>query len=122
MKKEYLVAALILFAAFSKQLYANNVIITNISAPSTTTLQFDITWENSWYTAAPSNNWDAVWIFVKTQVCSPGSSQWIHADLNTTSGQHSVIGCVFLSLSEELLIPSPLESMKRVQAVRKYSL
>jgi formylglycine-generating enzyme required for sulfatase activity len=75
-------------------IFANNVVISNISAPSTTSLQFDITWKNSWYAAAPSNNWDAVWVFVKTQVCAPGSSPWIHGDLSTLSGDHSVTGGV----------------------------
>lgn len=75
-------------------LIANNVTISNISAPTTTTLQFDITWKNSWYAAAPSNNWDAVWIFVKTQVCALGSSPWIHGNVSTVSGDHSVTGGV----------------------------
>jgi len=84
--------ALVLFLA--SHLYSNNLAITNISAPSTTSIQFDISWNNSWYAAAPSNNWDAVWIFVKTQVCSAGSSPWAHANLSTNSGDHSVGGGV----------------------------
>jgi formylglycine-generating enzyme required for sulfatase activity len=74
--------------------YSNNVIITNVSAPSTNTIQFDISWQNSWYSSAPSNNWDAVWIFVKTQICQVGSSPWIHANVSSTSGNHSVTGGV----------------------------
>ena len=72
--------------------YSNNLRITNVSAPSTTTIQFDVAWDNSWNTAAPSNNWDAVWIFVKTQVCATGSSNWVHANLSTVSVNHSVTG------------------------------
>ena len=62
--------------------------------PSTTTIQFDIAWDNSWNTAAPSSNWDAVWVFVKTQVCALGASPWNHTLVSTTSGQHSVSGGV----------------------------
>lgn len=80
--------------AMGTSLYANNVLITNVSAPSTTTIQFDISWDNSWNAAAPTNNWDAVWVFVKTQVCLPGSSPWLHANLSTVSANHSVTGGV----------------------------
>ncbi len=93
MKRTLLLLPAIIILTFNT-LRANNVIITNISAPSTTTVQFDITWENSWYAAAPSNNWDAVWIFVKTQVCALGSSPWIHGNVSTVSGDHSVTGGV----------------------------
>lgn len=78
--------------AFCGLSHANNVSITNISAPSSTTIQFDISWGNSWFAGAPSNNWDAVWIFVKTQNCSPTASPWVHADVSITSSDHSVTG------------------------------
>ncbi len=74
--------------------YANNVIITNVSAPTTNTIQFDISWENSWFAVSPPSNWDAVWIFVKTQVCVLGSSPWVHANVSTTSANHTVTGGV----------------------------
>lgn len=80
--------------AFCGLSHANNVSITNISAPNSNTIQFDIAWDNSWYAGAPLNNWDAVWIFVKTQNCNLGSSPWIHANLSTVSGNHSVTGGV----------------------------
>jgi formylglycine-generating enzyme required for sulfatase activity len=73
-------------------LSANNLSITNISAPSTTTVQFDIAWDNSWNAAAPSNNWDGVWVFVKTQVCGSGSSPWSHANVSTVSSDHTITG------------------------------
>ncbi len=79
---------------FQAMVYSNNLRITNISAPSATSIQFDVAWDNSWYAAAPSNNWDAVWIFVKTQVCATGSSNWTHANLSAVSGNHSVTGGV----------------------------
>ena len=80
--------------SFGSVLKANNLSITNISVPSNTTIQFDISWDNSWYASVPSNNWDAVWIFVKTQVCGAGSSPWAHANLSTVSADHSVTGGV----------------------------
>ncbi|MCX6275898.1 MAG: SUMF1/EgtB/PvdO family nonheme iron enzyme [Bacteroidetes bacterium] len=80
--------------SLSHALKANNLNIANISVPSTTTIQFDISWDNSWYASVPSNNWDAVWIFVKTQVCGAGSSPWSHANLSTVSVDHSVTGGV----------------------------
>jgi formylglycine-generating enzyme required for sulfatase activity len=85
---------LILSLALCCSLRANNLSITNISAPSTTTVQFDISWDNSWNAAAPSNNWDAVWVFVKTQVCGTGSSPWSHVNLSTVSSDHTVSGGV----------------------------
>jgi formylglycine-generating enzyme required for sulfatase activity len=91
MKKALLLSILLLCNVCG---YSNNLRITNVSAPSTTTIQFDVAWDNSWNTAAPSNNWDAVWIFVKTQVCSLGSSPWLHANVSTVSGNHSVTGGV----------------------------
>jgi formylglycine-generating enzyme required for sulfatase activity len=92
MKKSILSVGIWLFCSIF--VCANNLRITNVSAPSATTIQFDIAWDNSWNTAAPSNNWDAVWIFVKTQVCAVGSSPWLHAGVSTVSGNHSVTGGV----------------------------
>lgn len=73
------------------QSVANNLSITNISVPSTTTVQFDISWDNSWNISGIS--YDAVWIFIKTQDCA-GSATWDHADVSTTGGDHSVTGGV----------------------------
>ncbi len=87
------VSVLLLLLFFNASIFSNNVNITNISV-TPTTIQFDISWNNSWNTAAPFNNWDGVWIFVKTQVCSPGSSPWLHADLSNVSANHSVSGVV----------------------------
>jgi formylglycine-generating enzyme required for sulfatase activity len=53
-------------------------------------LVFTISWDNSWFTTLGSNNWDAVWIFVKRQNCT--DNLWKHALLNTSSGAHSVTG------------------------------
>ena len=83
---------LIFFAAiYSTEINANGVTIANVVAASTTTVSFDIAWNNSWNAAAPSNNWDAVWVFIKTQVCVTGSSPWSHALVATsTPGNHII--------------------------------
>lgn len=70
---------------------ANNLVISNISVPSTTTVQFDVAWDNSWNISGVS--YDAVWIFVKAQDCA-GTTTWDHADVSTTGVDHSVTGGV----------------------------
>jgi hypothetical protein len=89
MKKHYLVILISLFAGIAK---GNNLSITNVSAPSSTTIQFDVSWDNSW-NVTPLN-WDAVWIIVKTQVCDGSSNPWSHADVSTSGASHSVTGGV----------------------------
>ena len=91
MKKKILLLNILLLCSVCG--YSNNLRITNVSATATT-IQFDIAWDNSWNTAAPTNNWDAVWIFVKTQVCAVGSSPWLHANVSTVSANHTVTGGV----------------------------
>ncbi len=77
---------------FVFQTSANNLLINNISVPSTTTIQFDIAWDNSWNITGVS--YDAVWVFVKAQDCA-GTTTWDHADVaTTTSGNHTVTGGV----------------------------
>jgi len=68
---------------------ANNL---NIGTPSVVgnDLTFTISWDNSWFTTLGSNNYDAVWIFVKRQSCT--DNLWVHAPLSTNSADHSVTG------------------------------
>ncbi|MEP7263899.1 MAG: SUMF1/EgtB/PvdO family nonheme iron enzyme [Bacteroidota bacterium] len=91
MKKIQLVLVAII-SLITLKATANNLSISNVSAPSSTSIQFDISWDNSW-NVAPLN-WDAVWIIVKTQVCDGTSNPWAHADVSTVSGNHSVGGGV----------------------------
>lgn len=56
-------------------------------------LQFTISWDNSWNTVSGPANYDAVWVFVKRQICS-GAQTWDHALLSTNSANHSVTGGV----------------------------
>ena len=69
---------------FILNVYANNLTITNVSltkpdsANSTITVQFDISWDNSWRNYI---NYDAVWVFVKYS-CDSGQT-WQHATLKS---------------------------------------
>ncbi|MCC6690845.1 MAG: SUMF1/EgtB/PvdO family nonheme iron enzyme [Bacteroidia bacterium] len=78
---------LLLFLFWGEIIFANNVSITNarvIASDTTnlqTTVEFDISWENSWRTSAAPGNHDAAWVFIKYRE-SGGS--WKHAWLNNT--------------------------------------
>lgn len=65
---------------------ANNVEITG-TAVAGTNINFNISWENSWYTNLAPSNFDAVWVFVKYQDCA--TNIWYHADLSTSAADHS---------------------------------
>jgi formylglycine-generating enzyme required for sulfatase activity len=71
---------------------ANNIVI---STPTVVggNIQFNIQWDNSWNTALGPTNYDAVWVFVKRQVCG-GAQTWDHSLLSTVSGNHSITGGV----------------------------
>ena len=94
--REKYVRSLIVLCSFlclsSSSLLANNPII---GAPTVVggNLQFTIQWDNSWNTALGPGNYDAVWVFVKRQVCG-GTQTWNHSLLSTVSGNHSVTGGV----------------------------
>lgn len=88
----------ILFVVVSMVGYASNLQITHSKIDSVTVgtstagnandyvfVQFDMSWEYSW---RDSENWDAVWVFVKfydTQEC-----RWRHAWLSNEDNKHSV--------------------------------
>jgi len=67
---------------FFPLLYANNLKITNVALAfqdtnvGTATIQFDISWDNSW---RDSLNYDAVWVFIKYS--SDQEETWGHATL-----------------------------------------
>lgn len=67
-------------------LFANNLSITSIVQPNDSTLQFNISWENSWRTTTAPSNHDAVWIFIKKRECA--ASQWSHTDISGTTSDH----------------------------------
>ncbi len=77
--------------------HCGNINITTITVGTlsggSATINFDVTWANSWrFTAggAPApNNWDAAWVFVKYRTTTGGTiGEWKHASLDNTG--HSV--------------------------------
>ncbi len=70
-------------------LLANNVQITNMVVSGPGAIQFNISWENSWF--IPGYNYDAVWVFIKSQDCS-NTQQWTHVDVSNSSANHAVSG------------------------------
>jgi Neuraminidase (sialidase) len=77
------ILALCIFLA--QTAFANNVQVSNITltgqnrARDFTLVQFDITWENSWWD--PGKH-DAAWVFVKYS--TDGGGTWNHATLATS--------------------------------------
>ncbi len=70
-----------LFLLFVLHAYGNNLQITNITHPTSTTVSFDISWENSWRSGLDFH--DAVWIFIKQ---SPnGGPSWTHANVTSAT-------------------------------------
>jgi formylglycine-generating enzyme required for sulfatase activity len=68
-------------------LSANNIEVTDIVLSNqdvgneTTTIQFDLTWENSWRVSVGPGNYDAAWVFAKYRV---GGGPWRHATISGT--------------------------------------
>ena len=80
-----LLTALVVFICFSGDLKANNINISNItSVPGAgfVQLQFDLSWDNSWYN---SINNDAAWVFFKFK---DNDGTWHH--LNLTNSNNAI--------------------------------
>lgn len=77
----------LILIAVSLALGANNIEVTNIVLSNqnvgagTTTIQFDLTWENSWRVSVGPGNYDAAWVFAKFRV---GGGAWRHATISGT--------------------------------------
>jgi formylglycine-generating enzyme required for sulfatase activity len=63
--------------------WGNNLTIANTMLVNKSTwtydVQFDISWENSWYTEgapSPTANWDAAWVFIKFSTKAVAGSSW----------------------------------------------
>lgn len=76
---------------------ANNLQISNIVNPGAgTTITFDVTWDNSWWTSTGTANYDAVWVFIKNQNCPYPTSPtaitpvWNAVSVSTVSGDHTI--------------------------------
>ncbi len=78
----FFVAAILFFQPFAQ---ANNISVSNVSIASrsasadTATVQFDISWANSWRNR---ENYDAAWVFVKYSIGT--TAVWSHATLKTS--------------------------------------
>jgi len=73
-------------SAFANNLNIKNAYIVSQNTTSDTlTIQFDISWENSW---RDSENYDAVWVFIKYQtnpfIEGAATYHWQHATLKTS--------------------------------------
>jgi len=70
-------------------LCANGLVI-SVTSVTTSTVTFDISWENSWNINNLSR--DAAWVFVKFQDCGSANKSWDHLNLSNNSGDHTVAG------------------------------
>jgi len=61
---------------------ANNIQVTNVSVqPATNTIQFTVSWDNSWRSTI-LNNWDAAWVFLKYY--DPQLLRWAQVNFTNT--------------------------------------
>jgi formylglycine-generating enzyme required for sulfatase activity len=85
MKKVTLLTAFMLLA-IQFGIKANNIQVANVSlsgqntASNYTSVNFDISWDNSWRTSTNESNYDGAWLFVKWR--KKGTSEWRHATIN----------------------------------------
>ena len=92
-----LLAILVLFVAFSAELKANNINISNISSvPGSgyVQLQFDLSWDNSWNN---SINHDAAWVFFKFK---DNDGTWRH--LNLTNANNAIASGYAITVPADL--------------------
>lgn len=92
MQKHFRILSIALLLNISAQ--ANNVQIGPVSILGTDTLQFTISWDNSWRVTNNPNNWDAVWVFVKRSDCAV--IQWHHANVSDQDADHSATSLLFV--------------------------
>lgn len=74
------------------QTKSNNLELTNIQV-QVDQISFNISWENSWHLSS-TDNWDAIWVFVKFQDCDSQDKLWTQRLLSDVSGDHSIAGGV----------------------------
>lgn len=89
-----MILAVVLLAAVQPAA-ANNIAVTNVAlnnqdvGAQTVDVQFNLSWENSWRSAAANpayTNWDAAWVFLKVK---DQSGNWRPATLSTNSADHT---------------------------------
>ena len=90
---------LLLFGA-SLHLGANNIevvdiVLTNQDVDNgTTTIQFDLSWDNSWRVSVGPSNYDAAWVFAKYRI---GGGNWRHA---TISGSGAAVAGATVDITD----------------------
>jgi formylglycine-generating enzyme required for sulfatase activity len=95
--KQIALAVLLLVCMTFQRVAANNVQVSSPTltgdnpngAPAYTTVQFNLSWNNSWRDAgapSPTANWDAVWLFVKYK---DESGFYRHATLSPVAANHN---------------------------------
>jgi hypothetical protein len=92
-----LVFCLVTWSFSQESVFANNIAVENVSlvdrdtVNNTYDIQFDISWNNSWWTAlvpSATANWDAAWVFAKYSTYSAGSwSDWAHCTVSSAGAQ-----------------------------------
>lgn len=96
---------LLLLLLLPAHIWANNLVVSNISVTQLGggggDVSFGLSWQNSWRTNVAPFNWDAAWVFVKFRQCGVDpNTPWTH-------------GVVSLASST---IPANLESTTRLGA------
>jgi hypothetical protein len=74
----FLLAVLLPFGALANNVAVSEVILSESVEPNTTTVKFNISWDNSWRNIV---NYDAVWVFVK--YTKDDGAIWSHATMKT---------------------------------------
>ncbi|MBN2756340.1 MAG: hypothetical protein JXR51_04110 [Bacteroidales bacterium] len=75
-------------------LFANNIQVSNINLTNKNTVSnyitvnFDLSWENSWRINTGASNWDAAWIFIKFR---QEGGVWQHATLSSIDENHIAV-------------------------------
>lgn len=78
------------FAANANNIQINTVYLSDKNTTlDTQTVNFNLSWENSWRTTTGPSNWDAAWIFVKYR---KNGGVWEHAKLKTGLNQTAPSG------------------------------
>lgn len=96
---KHILSLCLLFFVLSITSFANNISVSNVSSIDQNTsagvnntanfisVQFDLSWENSWRTNSGPSNWDAAWVFVKFRI---GTSDPTYTGVNSSGTKVTV--------------------------------
>ena len=85
-----ILSLILLFMAINSISIASNITVSNPiisnqdATKKTASIQFDLSWENSFCFAEGTKNYDAAWVFVKYRLKNTGDATWKHAFINPT--------------------------------------